>query len=388
MVEIKSYPAKNGDAFLVNATDGSFAMLVDGGYAETYGTHLEPDLKLLAAKGRWLDLVVATHVDADHISGLLPFFRRNGPAATPAIIPVRGVLHNSLRSLISPAEGQGTLRPDDAELLREIRQRGFPARVTAAQQEISARQGNSLSGLLRTGAYRWNNGDGHQPVGRDRLSPFEFPGVRVQVISPSNERLEALKKWWVATLRRQGFVGPLSELDDIFEFLCAHETPAPVARAIASSDADLSLVHLPDDSVTNGSSISMVVKVGGCRLLLLADAWAADVVDALKPAGSSVFSAIKIAHHGSARNTSPELLGLVDAPHYFISTNGDGHEHPDFAVLRAIVDRPTTFKRTLHFNYPTPASHRLKSYRSVSGAAFDVQEGGLDWVQLPGGTQS
>jgi hypothetical protein len=388
MVEIKNYPAKNGDAFLVRATDDLFVMLIDGGYAETFNLHLEPDLKRLAANGGALDLVVVTHVDADHISGLLPFFRRNGPAAKPAIIPVRDVLHNSLRSLISPAEGQGSLRPDDAELLREVRQRGYPAPVTAAQQEISARQGNSLSQLLNQGAYRWNTGDGSRSVGRDGLSSFSFPGVRIQVLGPSKERLEALRKWWVAALRRQGFVGPLSELDDIFEFLCAHETPAPVARAIASSDADLSLVHLPDDSVTNGSSISMVVKIGGCRLLLLADAWAADVVEALKPAGPSVFSAIKIAHHGSARNTSPELLGLVDAPHYFISTNGDGHEHPDFAVLRAIVDRPTTFKRTLHFNYPTPASHRLKSYRSVSGAAFDVQEGGLDWVQLPGVTQS
>jgi hypothetical protein len=388
MVEIKSYPAKNGDAFLVNAKDSSFCMLVDGGYAETCSTYIEPDLERLAAKGRWLDLVVVTHIDADHISGLLPFFRRNGPATKPVIIPVRDVLHNSLRGLISPAEGQGSLRPDDAELLREIRLRGYPAPARAAQQEISARQGHSLSGLLRTGAYCWNSGDGRQSIGRDRLSTFQFPGARVQVLGPNNERLEALKKWWVAALRRQGFVGSLSEFDDIFEFLCAHETPAPAARAIASSDADLSLVHLPDDSVTNGSSISMVVEIGGCRLLLLGDAWAADIVDALKPAGPSAFSAIKIAHHGSARNTSPELLGLIDAPHYFISTNGDGHAHPDFAVLRAIVDRPATFKRTLHFNYPTPASHRLKSYRSVSGAAFEVQEGGLDWVHLPGVIQS
>lgn len=390
MVEIKSYPAKNGDAFLVKATDGSFTMLVDGGYAETCTTYLEPELKQLAAKGQCLDLVVATHVDADHIAGLLRFFRRNGPAAEPAIIPVHGVLHNSLLGLVSASTGQLTLRPDDAALLREIRQRGYPApsAPSTTPGEISARQGSNLAGLLRQGGYRWNNGDGRQPTGSDGLSSLTIQGVHIQIIGPSRERLEALKKWWVAEIRRLGFAGELAELDDIFEFLCAHGAVAPAPQTISASDGELSQVHIPDDSVTNGSSISMIVEVGRYRLLLLGDAWAADVVNALKPVGPSIFAAIKIAHHGSARNTSPELLGLIDAPHFFISTNGDGHAHPDFAVLQAIVDRPATFKRTLHCNYSTPASRRLKSYRSKAGAEFTVEEGQLGWVRLSEGTQS
>jgi hypothetical protein len=67
-----------------------------------------------------------------------------------------------------------------------------------------------------------------------------------------------------------------------------------------------------------------------------------------------------------------------------ISTNGEGHQHPDFAVLKAIVDRPATFRRTLHFNYSTAASRSLKAYRSKSGAAFLVEENQTDWVTING----
>jgi hypothetical protein len=60
MVEIKSYPAKSGDAFLVKSTDRPFSMLIDGGYAETFQQHIKPDLVNLAASGYELDVVVAT----------------------------------------------------------------------------------------------------------------------------------------------------------------------------------------------------------------------------------------------------------------------------------------------------------------------------------------
>ncbi len=99
-----------------------------------------------------------------------------------------------------------------------------------------------------------------------------------------------------------------------------------------------------------------------------------------------IFDAIKLSHHGSAHNTSPELLSLVDSEHFFISTNGEGHEHPDFAVLRAIVDRPAAFRRTLHFNYSTPASRRLRTYQSKSNTDFTVEEDKTDWVVLSGQT--
>lgn len=385
MIEIKSYPAKNGDAFLVKASASPFSMLIDGGYADTFHRHIKPDLESLSTSGYALDVVVATHVDADHISGLLSFFRLNGPAQEPAIIHVREVLHNSLRSLMPSTEGRAAMRRDDLALVQDIRLRGFPQpdATSAYGQEISARQGSSLAQLLRDGGYQWNTHSGIIPIGGDGLVDLRLPQGKITLLGPTKARLDALKKWWVSEIRRMGFVGSLEGLEDVFEYLCAHEVVVPGEQMLSSSD-DLAAAFVPDNSVTNGSSISFVLEIEGRRLLFLGDSWADDTVAALAATGPSIFDAVKIAHHGSARNTSLDLLKLVDSPHFFISTNGDGHDHPDFAVLKAIVDRPAAFCRTLHFNYSTPTSGRLIAYQSEAGADFVVKEEETDWVTIIG----
>ncbi len=283
---------------------------------------------------------------------------------------------------MAPTVGQATIRPDDMTILQEIRQRGYPLPKTQSHypEEISARQGNSLAQTLRNGGYRWNAGDGDTPVGEDGISSLSLPQAEFKILGPTRARRDGLKKWWVAEIRRMGVVGPLKDLDDVFEFLCAHENCAPREQLISESDANLEQVCAPDDSVTNGSSISLMVEIEAKRILLLGDSWAEDAVAALSPVGESIFDAVKISHHGSMHNTSPGLLKIVDSPHYFISTNGDGHEHPDFAVLKGIVDRPAKFRRTLHFNYVTPASSKLKNYRSH--ADFTVEEGQTDWISI------
>lgn len=154
-------------------------------------------------------------------------------------------------------------------------------------------------------------------------------------------------------------------------------------QMLASSDADLAAAYFSDNSITNGSSISFILEIEGLRLLFLGDSWAEDIVAALSPKGMTIFDSVKISHHGSARNTSPKLLSLLDSPHFFISSNGNGHNHPDFAVLKAIVDRPADFCRTLHFNYSTPASQRLQEYQGTP-SNFVVDENQTDWVIING----
>lgn len=77
---------------------------------------------------------------------------------------------------------------------------------------------------------------------------------------------------------------------------------------------------------------------------------------------------------GFLMRTACSLLAMIDSPHYLISTDGTAHAHPDVEVLKAIVDRPSTFERKLYFTSSTEASRFLRSYRSKSGAAFQVVE--------------
>lgn len=392
MPRLKMYPAKNGDAFLVEIA-GHY-VLIDAGYTSTFRDAIAPDLAELQRRGECLSLVVCTHIDADHIGGMIEFLSTNGPRGARSIIDVEQVWHNSLRSLPNAVGPQDT--KVDRELLQAIQRRGFalPAGLSVAMNPIGARQGSSLAQLLHRLDYNWNGGDGTRCV-QAQSGPMALSGgVEVQVVGPHRDRLEALRNWWLGELRRLSYrgSGQVSDLvEDAYEMwlAVAAATSAVTARQIAAGAVGgLDQSYAADTSLTNGSSIAVVLRGLGTSMLFLGDAWAEDIVSYIKTSGSDhvVFDAIKVAHHGSRHNSSVELLRHVDAPCFLISSDGSRHGHPDFEVLAEIVDRPASFKRHIYFNYETPAAKRLVEHTSRSHAPFCVHIGENDWIDIEGKT--
>lgn len=126
MFRLKMYPAKNGNAFLIDASGTH--LLIDGGFASTYQDFIAADLAQLAIQKARLDLVVCTHIDANHLGGLLEFFSCNGTSAARHI-EVGTVWHNSLRLLPIPtAESQKTENRHKAAP-------AYPSRITIELSE-------------------------------------------------------------------------------------------------------------------------------------------------------------------------------------------------------------------------------------------------------------
>lgn len=384
------YPAKNGDAFLVEIA-GNY-VLIDAGYASTFRDEIAPDLARLHLVGARLSLAVCTHIDADHIGGMIEFVSSNGPRGARRIIDVEEVWHNSLRSLPNITGAQDTKA--DQQLLQAIQRRGFalPAGLSPALNPIGARQGSSLAQLLKRFEYQWNGGDGTQCV-QAQSAPTALPGgVEVQVAGPRRDRLEALRNWWLGELRHLSYSGSgqITDLvEDAYEMWLASAaaTGAGAVRQIAAGPmGGLDQVYAADTSLTNGSSIAVVIRGQGTSMLFLGDAWAEDIVSHIKAGGADqvVFDAIKVAHHGSRRNSSVELLQRIDAPCFLISSDGSRHGHPDFEVLAEIVDRPASFERHIYFNYETLAARRLKAHTSRSNAPYSVHIAENDWINIGG----
>ena len=387
MLRLKMYPAKNGDAFLVDA--GGTYILIDAGFALTYQAFIATDLAKLVLDGGRLDLVVCTHIDADHIGGLLEFFSLNGTPDRRGI-EVSAIWHNSLQSL--PASAAAPDGVVDQMVLESIRRLGFPGVAASSSNPISARQGSSLAKLLRQFGYTWNSGDGTTCISAGDAPVSLSSSVSVHVIGPTTARLEELRELWLREVQKLGYRGssnPSDLIDDAYEMWCARAQAPSVPRATpiaARGGLRLADVYMPDTSVSNGSSIALIVCTGNTRLLFLGDALAEDMVTILKAqqltAGPVIFDAIKVSHHGSLHNTSVKLLSIVDSPCFLISSDGSRHGHPDFEVLAEIVDRPAPFQRQLFFNYETAASRQLKSYVSRSGTAFSVHVAENDWIQV------
>ena len=73
--------------------------------------------------------------------------------------------------------------------------------------------------------------------------------------------------------------------------------------------------------------------------------------------GALKVDAVKLSHHGSRANVTTDLLRVVQADHYMISTNNTIFSHPDDeAVARVLVHGGKS--KTHWFNYGTDRNRR------------------------------
>ncbi len=318
MFTVEMLPAQRGDCLWLTWGEGAALhhALVDAGPQETIGTlvpELERRIAALPGEQDRLELVVVTHVDADHVQGMVALL--SDPRRVPL---VRDVWFNGYRHLGSDLLGG----PD----------------------------GERLTASLLAHEDRWNRAFGGGPVvlpdAGDPPVVHLAGGLTLTVIGPRPAALARLAPQWAEACRKAGIVPghgaqvdrPSWRRDELLGFDVDALAAAPYRR---------------DTSVPNAAGISLVAEYAGRRVLLLGDAPAEEVVaglDRLGP-GPHRFAAVKMAHHGSRRNTSPALLGVVRSPLWLVSTDGAVFGHPDAEALARVV---TTQRRpTLVLNHVT-----------------------------------
>ncbi len=279
----------------------------------------------LSPRDRHIDLVVVTHIDADHIGGILPLFSSN------VGLSIGDVWFNGLPQL-----------PDDGGVSRSVA------------------QGANLVGLLSAAGTGtpppWNEAFGRAAVmtgGDGALLPVERDGwPSITLLSPTPRRLARLRTAWERDMARVRRGEPTDE---------------PAAHRRRADLTDLAAVAATptpkDTSAANGSSIGFLLEHAGTACLLGADAFSSVLGAALttlanQRGGTPIdVDLFKLPHHASQANITPALLRLVPARHYVVSTNGDRFDHPDdIALARVVTAGPCGL--TLWFNYATPATQR------------------------------
>ena len=99
-MRITFFPANNGDSFFLETASDS--ILIDGGYVSTYKKYIKPKLLQLKKENRSLNHLIVTHIDNDHISGIIKFIQEN---TENKIAEVENVWHNSYSHLKSIYDG-------------------------------------------------------------------------------------------------------------------------------------------------------------------------------------------------------------------------------------------------------------------------------------------
>ncbi|HDR6311454.1 TPA: MBL fold metallo-hydrolase [Bacillus cereus] len=351
-IQVTMFEAGNGDSFLIKCIGENLTnILVDFGYSYTYKKHTEKYLKSMATNNQKIDLAIVTHIDQDHISGGIRFFEDNGFADAPNIISVGEVWHNSYRHL-------DMIETD--KLLTEKERKHIDRHSLVVEQnrdgnetDTSGKQGSRLAANLKHYGYNWNGSFNGNAILNKQESIFFNDEVKITVLSPTNKELETLKKTWKKELKIKFPTIALNNdtiFDDAVECISLMRRPSNVSNSLRDASATINLESLAntvfqeDDNEINASSITCIIEFNDKKILMLGDSVPSIVEDQLKKIYGEgdfpiYFDAIKVSHHGSVKNTSSELLNIIDSEHYFISTNGRNYGHPDIETIAKIIVR-------------------------------------------------
>jgi Metallo-beta-lactamase superfamily len=351
-IVVEGLPAAYGDCLWVECNRERarpWRMVIDGGPPEA-ASALARRVDELPAGEREIDVVVVTHIDSDHIGGMLPLLERTD-------VTFHDVWFNGLPQL--PVDERGETRS-----------------VAEGEDLIQL-----LTGGTRAAPLPWNrvvDGQALATPGDRTFRELALPKEpRVTLLSPTPKRLIALQRAWEAALARAR--RGESEEDEI---------PAPV-EPLDDLTALAATKTANDTSKPNGSSIAFLLEHCGASCLFGADAFPTVLGGALWALANArggrpiEVDAVKVPHHGSQKNVSAKALALVPAKHYLISTNGERFGHPDDVALARVV---TTAPRgsTLWFNYaPTTRTERWADPALTAEYAYTTRFGdGLEPVRI------
>jgi CHAT domain-containing protein/metallo-beta-lactamase superfamily protein len=312
-IDVEMLPAQHGDCLWLEYGDSKHTsrLLVDCGTKSTF-PHLQARAAQVPARQRSLELLVMTHIDADHIGGAIPFLQANLAGLTARDVWFNGWRHIS----------------------------GY----------LNAKQGEIFSTLIRDQKLAWNAWqDGGPIVVGDDLPTHELPGgLKLTLLSPTPARLKALARRWKSELEKEGLVpGAKAQFR---RFLAGTRSTSRNVDALAAEAFE------GDGTAPNGSSIALLAEFGGVSVLLGADAHSPVLVESIRKLLQKrkqkrlPLDGFKLPHHGSKNNVSREVLELVDCRNYLFSTNGDTFYHPDRQAVARVIKYGGK-KPRLHFNY-------------------------------------
>ena len=340
MLVLEALRAKYGDSLILHSGTQTKPQLtvVDGGPPGVYNDALRPRLeeirnerKLDAKTPLDIDLMMVSHIDDDHISGLLELVRKlneQREAHEPFPWKIGRFWHNSFDDILGNKDSQiasSASTMSTASLGEFLQPEG--SLILA-----SVKQGRELRALLDA-----LNLDGNKPFNGLVLADGTKEAVTVgdltiTVVGPNKDNLVALQEKWDKEIK-------------------------PMLKQEKGKGKLAEIAAYVDKSVHNLSSIVVLVESQGKRILLTGDGRGDHTLEGLEAAkllknGKIEVDVLKLPHHGSDRDVEPNYFERIVADHYVVSADGK-YDNPDVATLKMISAARLDDDFTIHLTYPT-----------------------------------
>ena len=347
--------ARKGDCLILHygSEDDPHLMLIDGGPKSVYGPHLRPRLEQIR-KERGLsdrdpllvDLLMVSHVDDDHIQGILDLTKElitSEMEHKSSLVQVLGFWHNSFENVIDSTPDELTASftdkfgaasmagdpPDDLTVdpdgEDEETVRSTLKVLASIQQGAQLRQDADRLGFPLNPEF-----DGQLVLAGGENSFNMENGLEFTVVGPMKAELKALHG------KHQQWLKDLAE------------------KGMTAEDA---LAAYVDKSVPNLSSIVVLARVGDRSILLTGDArgdkilTGLELVKLVKKGGKLRVNILKVPHHGSSNNLDQDFFDRVIADHYVFSGDGE-HGNPERESLEMLLAARGDENYQVHITYP------------------------------------
>lgn len=277
-IELHALRAMHGDSFIlsyIGADNERSYIIIDGGPKPAFKESLQPWIAAtLKTRGSLpVRLCLLTHVDDDHIGGLLKLF--DFIDKNPNKISIVEVWMNAF-----PTEDRLDPVGSDSKVLLE-----------------SIKQGNELHGKVRALniPINWSTA---MSLGRD--------GIEATVVAPDAKALEKLEASWVV----KSSEALLADYDD--------KSPTNLSSIVVLFEKKSVKLLMCGDA--RGDKIIEGLEKKG----------------KLKKGGTLSLDLLKVPHHGGAHNTTAAFFQRLPADKYLISTDGNKFDHPHHTTLSNI----------------------------------------------------
>lgn len=337
--------ARKGDCSILHfgTPDEPGLILTDGGPSQVWKPQLKPRLAQIREARNVdddqplpVDLMMLSHIDDDHINGILELTGELVTAANagePLPLKIRQLWHNSFDDIIGDTPNEllasVTAAYGAAGLSGELDSEGFAAGT--AQVLASVEQGIHLRDDARRLNLPINKAfDGKLVKADGKTKAVDMgKGLKMTVVGPMKQELLNLQKEHDAFLKKS-----------------QKEKKAPA-----------SLAAFVDESVANLSSIVVLAEAENKRILLTGDARGDKIMEGLELVGllpkddNMHVDILKVPHHGSDRNMETIFFERIKADHYVFSGNGE-HGNPERKTLEMLLDARGNDDFAIHLTYP------------------------------------
>lgn len=307
-------------------------ILIDGGVepGQIYVNTIKKEIKSIVDRKETIDLWIISHIDDDHIGGILNFL--NDKELIPKVN-------------LSNTEFWFNYSNWDYET----------AIATNRKSTLSVPQGIRLRNFLRSSSKLYE-------VITANPNPKDIHGAKVTLISPNKAKFEKLVDKWKkeeTKIRQKTNFKLINALQNDY--------------STRIEDFDLSEFK-EDDSEENGSSIAFILEYNSKKIMFLADSHPSVIAESLSSLGYSksnklMLDYMQIAHHGSKFNNSDKPLEMIECSNFIISGDAvNKHRLPNKETLARFVKH---FSRPINF-YITHENPQTKSIFKVDGFPKDI----------------